>query len=819
MALRITILIVIATGVSYWHMQKTLRASFLRNLSDYTVLRGKAESEQFLLAELQTAMVRDEFLRRFQAMGDHDPQAEFDKIFARDDDGLIRVRAEINDHRHRATAYLRHDVPLTADLRRRMLIGWQLMDQWGPMLVNRFFSGFMNMPEQLSINFCPTADWGRSATRETDITIYETVWRATKEKNPQRSPFWTSVYYDPGAKAWMVSCVTPGDHEGRWVVTGGQDVEISDLIKRTAASPLAEGTWNFIVDHHSNLIAHPNLSEQIAKAGGNLRIDKLADPELLTMAQAVLADGTNRGPIIEPPGLDVILGVSRIDGPGWYFVTVLPRHLLSAQAASAARVFLLVGFATLLIELLIMAVILRRRITRPIAETVAATEQISRGDFSVRLDTQRQDELGLLAASVNRMAAAVGERDAILTHQYNELKEAKHIQQEQQKRECIGTLAGGIAHDFNNILAAIIGYTDLALTRKPGDEKWRNDLQEVHKASARAKALVRQILTFSRNQEQEKAPVQISLIVEEALKLLRASIPSTIEIRQQIQCQALVLADSTQIHQVLLNLCTNAYQAMQEQGGVLTVTLKEVTLEPALAQKYRLPAGHYVRLTVSDNGCGMDTATLSRIFDPYFTTKEQGKGTGLGLAVVHGIVEGHRGRITVQSEPGRGSTFTVHLPVIIHPSGGEGVTAPASFPGTAKGHGRVMVVDDEESLREMITQVLTQAGYQVDTFRHGLEAWEALERTPAGWDLLITDQTMPRMSGDQLTIKALALRPDLPVILCSGHSPSLKLDEIKKAGLFGYLEKPLDIQILLMLTGKAIRNGTPKSGPDEIGDG
>ena len=808
MALRIALIIIVATATAYWHTQNTLRASTLHNLTNYVDLRGKAESEQFLLAERQTAMVRDEFLRRLRAMGDQDPEAEFNAIFVREADGLIRVRPERNDHRLHATAYLRHDVPLTPDLRRRMLIGWQLLDQWGPMLVNRFFSGFMNMPEQLSINFCPTADWGRSATRATDITIYETVWRATMEKNPKRLPFWTTVYFDPGASAWMVSCVTPGDDRGRWVVTGGQDMEITDLIRRTIANQVEAGSWNFIVDHQGNLLAHPQLTEQIAKAGGNLQVNQLGDDQLAGMVKAVLATNSDNALTLDPPGLNLFLGVTRIKGPGWYFVTVYPKELLATPALATARTFLAVGFGTLLLELIIMTIILRRRITVPIAQAVSATERISHGDFSIHLDTERHDELGVLAAAVNRMAAAMGERDVALTRQFTELKEAKQIQQEQQKRECIGTLAGGIAHDFNNILGAIIGYTDLALLREQGDEGWRSDLNEVHRAADRATALVRQILTFSRKQQQEKSPVQISLIVKEALKLLRASIPSTIDMRQEILSSALVMADPTQIHQVIMNLCTNAYQAMLEQGGVMGVTLTETTIETnTMNHSGQLAPGRYVHLTVSDSGCGMDQETQAKIFDPYFTTKALGKGTGLGLAVVHGIVESHHGRITVHSEPGQGATFHVYLPMLVREAVAAGMpVAPALV--RAAGQGRVMVADDELPLRELISQVLHQAGYRVDTFSNGLEAWQALAQTPTAWDLLVTDQTMPEMTGNQLAVKALTLRPDLPIILCSGYSATLDFEQIKRAGVFACLEKPLDVHALLALTAKALSKAT-----------
>lgn len=802
MTLRITLIIFVATGLSFWHMQSSLRTSTLQTLSTYVDLRGKAESEQFLLAERQTTMVRDEFLRRLSLMGDHDPQVEFDQVFVREADGLIRVRPKIKDHRHHATAYLRHDVPLTPDLRRRFFIGWQLMDQWGPMLVNRFFSGFMNMPEQLSINYCPTADWAESATRELDITSYETVWRSTIEKNPQRLTFWTPVYFDPGAKAWMLSCVTPGDYHGRWVVTGGQDIEITDLIKRANQEPIETGTWNFIIDAQANLIAHPNLTEQIAKAGGNLQVNQLRDIQLLKMTEAVLATTNEASHTIDNPELDAILGVSRIKGPGWRFVTVYPRNILNAQSLATARLFLAVGFGTLLLELIILATILRRHISGPVTKVVSATERISHGDFSVRLDVQNNNELGTLALSINRMAEAIGERDVTLTRQFNELKKTKQIQQEQQKLESIGTLAGGIAHDFNNILTAIIGYTDLALMREEHEHSFiREDLSQIRIAADRAADLVRQILIFSRKQQQVKTPIQISLVIKEALKLLRASIPTTIEIRQEITSPAMVLADPTQMHQVVINLCTNAYHAMVERGGVLGITLQEATVEPARGDGApELPPGRYVVLTVSDTGCGIDQETMANIFEPYFTTKEVGKGTGLGLSVVHGIVKSHNGLITVSSEPGQGTTFNVYLPIVVCEAA-TGVVEVA--PPMAKAHGRVMVVDDESMIRNLVSNSLMQAGYLVETFMNGLDAWQALSQSPDEWDLIITDQTMPKMTGDQLATKALEIRPDLPVILCSGYNSTL-LDETNRTGLISFMQKPVSSNALLTQVAKSL---------------
>ncbi len=372
-----------------------------------------------------------------------------------------------------------------------------------------------------------------------------------------------------------------------------------------------------------------------------------------------------------------------------------------------------------------------------------------------------------------------------------------------QKMESIGTLAGGIAHDFNNILNAIIGYTDLAMLRGSDEgQGLRDDLRQVRLAADRATGLVRQILTFSRKQQQTKTPVQISLIVKEALKLLRASIPTTIDIRQEITSRSTVLADPTEIHQLIMNLCTNAFQAMMERGGVLGVALKEIMIEEQIVDGgIILPPGCYCQLAVSDSGCGMEPETMAKIFEPYFTTKEVGKGTGLGLAVVHGIVTGHHGLITVHSEPGHGTTFNVYLPIIAH---GSALPIAEETPPGARAHERVMVVDDELFMRDLISQSLIQAGYRVETFANGLEAWQALEQRPMEFDLLITDQTMPAMTGKQLAAKALLLRPTLPIILCSGYNALMGEEEINKSGISAFLQKPITRHILLRQCAKTL---------------
>jgi len=359
-----------------------------------------------------------------------------------------------------------------------------------------------------------------------------------------------------------------------------------------------------------------------------------------------------------------------------------------------------------------------------------------------------------------------------------------------QKMEAIGTLAGGIAHDFNNILSAIIGYTELAEYEIPEGSKTRGKLKEVLKAGSRAKDLVKQILAFSRQGDQERKPLQISHIVKEALKLLRASLPTTIEIRRNIGPDTgIIEADPTQIHQVLMNLCTNAAHAMNNKGGVLEVGIRNVEVENEdIGLEYpNVPPGHYVMLTIRDTGHGMSAGVVERIFDPYFTTKEKGEGTGLGLAVVHGIVKSYGGAITVYSEIGKGSAFYIYLPAIEKKVEEEKETGEA----IPTGHQRILFVDDEPSLVDIGRKMLGHLGHEVIIRTSSLEALEAFRNDPERFDLVISDKTMPQMTGFDLARELKQIRPDIPIILCTGFSDTTDSDKAKAMGISGLVMKPI----------------------------
>jgi PAS domain S-box-containing protein len=358
-----------------------------------------------------------------------------------------------------------------------------------------------------------------------------------------------------------------------------------------------------------------------------------------------------------------------------------------------------------------------------------------------------------------------------------------------QKMESIGTLAGGIAHDFNNILSAIIGYTEIAIEDIAEPEVALNDLKDVLKAGNRARTLISQILTFSRKADISYSPLSLHSAVKESLQLLRSAIPATIEIRQDLEDIGFVLSHPTHIQQIIMNLCTNAAHAMDKTGGTLHVTLTSAVLEGAVAQSLQVASGDYLKLSVSDTGHGIAPQIIERIYDPYFTTKESGRGTGLGLAVVHGIVKSHKGAILCKSIPDAGTTFDVYLPKITPIGNKRTLSEKSLFPGTE----RILFVDDEAALVDIAGKNLGKLGYQVTARTSSVDALALFMEQPHNFDLVITDMTMPEVTGDNLARKIAEIRPDIPIILCTGYSKQILAEHETPAGIKAFLQKPLKI--------------------------
>lgn len=432
----------------------------------------------------------------------------------------------------------------------------------------------------------------------------------------------------------------------------------------------------------------------------------------------------------------------------------------------------------------------RRLVEQETRKAIAATSP----DFSRRLEHRMIYADGTVGhISVRFYIVKNRKGETIRTYGVNQdITERKHLEArlaQAQKLESIGNLAGGIAHDFNNLLSPIVGLSELLLDDLDENSPEHENVREILKAGKRGSDLVRQILAFSRQSEQKKIPVRIQKILTEVLSLCRSTIPTEIEIRQEIRGDCgLVMADPTQIHQIAMNLMTNAFHALEQPGGRIRVQLVESVLTPEDLTGRPIPPGKYVSLTVSDTGCGIDPKIVDQIFEPYFTTKKTGKGTGLGLAVVYGIVRDHGGDVMVQSEVGSGTSFKVYLPLMSRPAMAGSEKADA-FPAT--GNERILLVDDEGAIVKLEKQMLERLGYKVTTRNSSLDALEVFKARPDAFDIVITDMTMPNMAGDQLARELTLIRPDIPVIICTGFSERIDPEKAAAMGIKGLLMKPI----------------------------
>jgi signal transduction histidine kinase/ActR/RegA family two-component response regulator len=428
-------------------------------------------------------------------------------------------------------------------------------------------------------------------------------------------------------------------------------------------------------------------------------------------------------------------------------------------------------------------------------------ELSNRKEFYMRILLEKEKEN--VNTANNALEKRVDERTQQLSNANIDLKKEIEIRQkfereraelekqlyQLQKMETIGTLAGGIAHDFNNILTPILGYTDMALEELPDESNLRFDLEQINNAAHRGKDLVQQVLTFSREVDFANKPIQLQPIITEALNLIKASFPPGVVINQHYdQKIGTVLADPTHIHQIVMNLCTNANHAMMKSGGVLDVKLDAVKIEQKAAEKIQnLKKGEYIRLTISDTGHGMDLKTKERIFEPFFTRKEVGSGSGLGLSVVHGIINNYGGAIVVDSTPGKGTTFMIYLPKY----GADLLESDKLDKKPLKGVEHILFVDDEPEITFMGKKMLENLGYKVSISSDSTFAYEEFKNNPGKYSLLVTDQNMPNLLGTDLAIKMRVLQPDLKVIIITGYSDNLSEEVLNQNGISEVILKPM----------------------------
>ena len=595
----------------------------------------------------------------------------------------------------------------------------------------------------------PFIDQSSAIAPDFDWSTYHTWISVALENNPNREIKWTDPSIDYAGEGLIISVSIPVYSKDTFLGLWSIDLPIKTLYQSTFEQQITEQQY-FISDYQGNIITHPYIDVKIDKAKGSIfhenirsiggefktiHIDKLISSKSGQME--LFIEGGRK--------YDVIYKI--LPEIKWIFYSMYPKDKLIEVVNTKVK---------------------------------SALDKVISGDYSYRLKNMHDDGgENILIRTYNEMADA-------LEAQHLHIQESQKRIVQAEKNSAIGTLAGGIAHDFNNILSAIMGFTELAMIDALKGSPQANRLKEVYNAGMRAKELVQQILAFARQSSEEVQPVRLSEIIAGTLKLLRASTPSTIDIVSHIESSSLVNGNGSQLHQVLLNLCTNAVYSLQESGGIIKIALKNRFLENHRDTEHSmLPQGEYVELTITDNGPGIDPDIIDSIFEPYFTTKGVGEGTGIGLAMVKGIIQSYKGDVQVTSEPGN-TTFTVRLPVAADAS----VKTEKQDDLIVQGVGHILFVDDEPAIARMGCLMLESIGYKVTTRTSSPEALELFKEKPDAFDLIVTDMTMPSMTGDVLATEIRKIRSDIPIILCTGYSRKMNEESAKKMGINAFVYKP-----------------------------
>lgn len=474
------------------------------------------------------------------------------------------------------------------------------------------------------------------------------------------------------------------------------------------------------------------------------------------------------------------------------------------QRGLIMQVSLIIVFLTVLLTFVLVRGVIRRYLTTPLKNLQQDMDLVAEGRFQHSDLTAQSKEIQTIVDGFNRMAAALAQRESERERAEQQQKKLESELRQKYKMEAVGLMAGGIAHNFNNNLAIILGNIELAKLKFRGDSAILTHFDDAITAVQRSRDLTKQILSYSRQDNHELVTVKLSLIVEETLKLLRSTVPSTVALNYRPQPtaeDAMVKADSTRIQEALINLCNNAVQAMDESGE-LAIGLKITALQQDdIPVRYSCAPGSYVCLEVKDTGCGMTAEIIEKIFDPFFTTKEVDKGTGMGLSTVQGIVEQHNGLIKVQSQPDNGTMFELFLPLAGEP---ESFQEQAEEVEPLVGTEKILFLDDEKMLAQLGGELLTSLGYQVETMTDSLEALDVLKKNPDRFDLLVTDQTMPKLTGLELVAEIRRFKPELPVILCTGYSSKVPEGHADELDVAGFCMKPLERASLAELVRKVL---------------
>ena len=753
-ALRISVVVAIATVLSYWNVRSGIENQALAQLASYVEQRRERESAIFELASDHLKAFAESYRQRLARLNPVPLNVRFNALFERREDGTTRLR----EHEFREfgiTGFIGKNVAIDDDLRRRLVVAFDVLQQYGPAWRSRFVNLYVITPENAVLMYWPDQPWALHAG---DWEVYgklaliagnqDEVLVLGDARPPPEGQQWSDLYFDYGVNDWMVSATEPVSEGDRYLLSVGQDILLRELIERTLKSEL-EGASNLIFRADGRLIAHPRYMEAIQAQSGTLSIQEAGDPHLeriMALAQQRPADQV----IVANPDDEEFLAVTQLSGPAWYLVTLFPQSIVTAGAFETARLILLLGAVALLLELGILLWVLRRQVAGPLERLIAATREVASGRLRSRLEVERDDEIGELARAFNAMAgeidareAALGERSASLAEVNRqlarELEERERIEQEiarqrealhqSEKLNALGSLLAGVAHELNNPLSVVVGRSILLEEDLKGRPE-AGAVASVRAAAERCARIVKTFLAMARQQEPSRQAVRIADVIRATLEVVgynlkRDQVELTLDLEEGLPE---IAADPHQLTQVFTNLLVNAGQALAGCPAPRRI---------ALAARFDEAAARLV-CTVEDNGPGIPPEIASRVFEPFFTTKPEGQGTGLGLSVCRGLIEAHGGTIEVRQGERGGTRFEIRLPVT--PLQAERAERAGQTLRAATDR-RILVVEDEPEIAHMLVEVLAPLGHGVEVAPTGRQALERL--SAARYDVVLTDLRMP----------------------------------------------------------------------------